>query len=77
MYGNLKVQYLLVGEKAFEKLVLSIEGNLSFEIQLRVSRILKKLITSDRGSMKRSMVRKKTEKNSYHTRSNTILLSIT
>lgn len=47
-----------MGEKAFEKLVLSIEGNLSFEIQLRVSRILKKL-TSDRGSMKRSMVRKK------------------
>lgn len=51
-----------MGEKAFEKLVLSIEGNLSFEMQLRVSRILKKLITSDRGSMKRSMVRKKRRK---------------
>lgn len=48
-----------MGEKAFEKLVLSIEGNLSFEIQLRVSRILKKLITSDRGSMKRMYGEKK------------------
>lgn len=68
-----------MGEKAFEKLVLVSLDRRKFILRNATSSIenFKKINNKRSGLDEKKYGEKKTEKNSYHTRSNTILLSIT